>query len=188
METKLKENFKPDAYIFPVPVVLVSCGIQGEKENIITIAWTGVANSEPPMTYLSIRKNRYSHQLIKDTGEFVINLVDKNMLDKVDHCGIVSGRDENKFEFCGFTSVKALMVNSPAIQECPVQIACKVVKIMELGSHDMFLAEIISVSGDWSLKGRDNELDIDRINLMAYSNGGYYELGEKLGEYGFSKE
>ncbi len=181
---KAKTIFKPEAYIFPAPTVLVSCGELGKNENIITIAWTGVVNSDPPMTYVSVRKSRYSHGLISENKEFVINLINTSLLFETDGCGVCSGRDEDKFKKYNFTPMKAEKVKSPLIAECPVHLECVVKHVLELGSHDMFIAEIVAVTGDEGLLGENNELCLNKVDLLAYSNGEYFGLTSKLGEYG----
>ncbi|MDO4177421.1 MAG: flavin reductase family protein, partial [Bacillota bacterium] len=147
--SKIKLN--PGAVTAPVPAVMVSCGRPGEKPNIITIAWTGVLNSDPPMTYISVRKERYSHEIISETGEFVINLTTEELAFATDWCGVKSGRDYDKFSERKLTAVDSQVVSCPSIGESPVNIECRVTEVKELGTHDMFMAEIVSVSADDSI-------------------------------------
>ncbi len=174
----------------PVPVVMVSCaGKDPEKErpNIITVAWAGTVNSEPPMVSVSIRKSRHSYGIIKETGEFVINLVNKSLVKACDHCGIRSGADEDKFKECGLTAVKASGLDyAYAIKEAPVSLSCRVKSITELGSHDMFIAEVTAVTADSYLLDDKGRLCLDNAKLCAYNHGEYFLLGEKVGFFGYS--
>ena len=173
----------------PVPVVMVSCaGIEPDaRPNIMTVAWAGTVNSEPPMVSVSIRKSRYSHKLISETGEFVINLVSKSLCKSCDYCGVRSGADEDKFAKCGLTPVKAEGLEyAYAIKEAPVSISCKVKSVTELGSHDMFIGEIVAVTADSYLMDDKGRLCLDNANLVAYNHGEYFLLGEKLGFFGYS--
>ena len=171
----------------PVPVVMVSCGDKEGRSNILTIAWTGTVNSEPPMVTISVRKSRFSHKMISETGEFVINLVNKSLCKACDRCGVVSGENEDKFESCSLTAVKASGLSyAYAIKEAPVSISCKVVSVTELGSHDMFLAEIVAVTADSYLLDETGRLCLDKAKLVAYNHGEYFLLGEKLGFFGYS--
>ena len=171
----------------PVPVVMVSSGSKAGKANIMTVAWAGTVNSEPPMVSVSIRKNRYSHKLISETGEFVINLVSKSLCKACDYCGVRGGENEDKFKTCGLTPVKAEGLEyAYAIKEAPVSISCKVKSVQELGSHDMFIAEIVGVTADSYLLDDNGKLCLDNARLVAYNHGEYYLLGEKLGFFGYS--
>lgn len=176
----------------PVPVVMISCAGKditdsSERPNILTVAWAGTINSEPPMVSISIRKSRHSYQMIKDTSEFVINLVNKSLAKKCDYCGVKSGKDEDKFESCGLTAVKALNLDyAYAVKEAPVSISCKVKQIIELGSHDMFIAEIVGITADSYLLDENGKLCLDNAKLVAYNHGEYYLLGEKIGFFGYS--
>ena len=176
----------------PVPVVMVSCAgkdisDEAQRPNIITVAWTGTINSEPPMVSVSIRKSRHSHKLISDTGEFVINLVNKQLCKPCDLCGVKSGADIDKFKTCGLTAVKAEGLNyAYAIKEAPVSISCKVESVIELGSHDMFTAKIVGVTADSYLLDKNGRLCLDNANLVAYNHGEYFLLGKKLGFFGYS--
>ena len=173
----------------PVPVVMVSsAGKDPEtRPNIMTVAWAGTVNSEPPMVSVSIRKSRYSHKLISETGEFVINLVSKSLCKPCDYCGVRSGADEDKFAKCGLTPVKAEGLEyAYAIKEAPVSISCKVKSVTELGSHDMFIGEIVAVTADSYLTDDKGRLCLDNAKLVAYNHGEYFLLGEKLGFFGYS--
>ena len=171
----------------PVPVVMVSSGSKDGKANIMTVAWAGTVNSDPPMVSVSIRKSRYSHKLISETGEFVINLVSKSLCKACDYCGVRGGENEDKFKSCGLTPVKAEgMEYAYAIKEAPVSISCVVKSVTELGSHDMFIGEIKSVTADSYLLDQNGKLCLDNARLVAYNHGEYYLLGEKLGFFGYS--
>lgn len=173
----------------PVPVVMVSSAGKdpGTRPNIMTVAWAGTVNSEPPMVSVSIRKSRYSHKLISETGEFVVNLVSKSLCKLCDYCGVRSGADEDKFAKCGLTPVKAEGLEyAYAIKEAPVSISCKVKSVTELGSHDMFIGEIVAVTADSYLLDDKGRLCLDNAKLVAYNHGEYFLLGEKLGFFGYS--
>ncbi len=171
----------------PVPVVMVSSGSKDGKANIMTVAWAGTVNSEPPLVSVSIRKSRYSHKLISETGEFVINLVSKSLCKACDYCGVRGGENEDKFKTCGLTPVKAAGLEyAYAIKEAPVSISCVVKSVTELGSHDMFIGEIKSVTADSYLLDQNGKLCLDNARLVAYNHGEYYLLGEKLGFFGYS--
>ncbi|MDO4869458.1 MAG: flavin reductase family protein [Bacillota bacterium] len=181
-----KRAFNPGSMVNPVPVVMVSCGSM-QKPNIITIAWTGTINSDPPMTYVSVRKERYSHDMIADTGEFVINLVNEKLTFAADWCGVKSGRDFDKFTEQKLTPAPANVVRCPIIEESPVNIECQVKEIKELGSHDMFIAEIVSVSADEGIIDEKGAIRLDRAGLVAYNHGHYYGLRkEEIGRFGYS--
>lgn len=176
----------------PVPVVMVSCAGKdastvGGRPNIITIAWAGTINSEPPMVSISVRKSRHSYELIKQTGEFVINMVNKQLCKPCDLCGVKSGAEIDKFETCGLNAVKAEGLEfAYAIKEAPVSISCKVESVTELGSHDMFTAKIVAVTADSYLLDDNGRLCLDKANLVAYNHGEYFLLGKKLGFFGYS--
>jgi len=171
----------------PVPVVMVSSGSKEGKANIMTAAWAGTVNSEPPMISVSIRKSRYSHKLISETGEFVVNLVSKSLCKACDYCGVRGGENEDKFKSCGLTPVKAEGLEyAYAIKEAPVSISCVVKSVTELGSHDMFIGEIKSVTADSYLLDQNGKLCLENARLVAYNHGDYYLLGEKLGFFGYS--
>lgn len=181
-----KISFKPGTMLNPVPVMLVSCG-HGEIKNLITVAWTGVVNTEPPMVYISVRKSRFSHQLIKESGEFVINLTTEALAKATDFCGVKSGRVLDKFAETGLTPAEAEVVSCPMVAESPMNLECRVTEIKELGTHDMFLAEIVAVHADDSLLDEKGKLRLDKANLIAYSHGEYFGLSRKpLGFFGYS--
>lgn len=179
-----KISWQGGALIAPIPAVMVSCG-DFEKSNIITVAWCGITNTVPPKTYISVRPSRYSYDIIKQSGEFVINLVPSTLAKTADFCGIYTGKKVDKFEKCGLTKEKASKVNVPLIGECPISIECKVTDIIPLGSHHMFLADILAVNVEKRLLDGD-KLCINRAHLCAFAHGEYYKLGERLGKFGFS--
>lgn len=182
-----KVNKKPTPLIYPVPAALVSCGSNPEEFNIISIAWTGTVNSIPPMCYVSIRKNRYSHPIISKNMDFVINYPTKDLVLAVDFCGRVSGKDHNKFNEMNLTPVKAEKVSSPVIKESPINIECKVTEIKELGTHDMFLAEVVNIQvAEDYINSEDGTVNMKHQELIAYSHGKYVQLGEILEQAGFS--
>ena len=180
-----KRSFKGGAMLNPVPAVMVSCG--SRKPNIITIAWTGIVNSNPPMTYISVRKERYSHSIIEKTGEFVINLCSEELAFATDFCGVRSGRDTDKFKEMKLTPERAEIVRCPMIKESPVNIECRVREIIELGSHDMFIADILKVHVDEQYIDRSGRIRLDQASLVAYNHGEYFGLKRQpIGKFGFS--
>ena len=181
-----KQVWKPGTVLYPVPVVMVSCGSMEGEKNIITIAWTGTINSDPPMTYISVRESRHSHAIIKESGEFVINLVPASLAAVCDTCGVKSGKDMDKFSAMHLTAVKAKKLDAPIIAECPVHIECKVKDIIPLGSHDMFLAEVVSVSVSEEYLDESGKFHLEQADPICYSHGTYYRLGEALGTFGYS--
>lgn len=184
-----KITWKPGTMVYPVPAVMVTCGEMGVNENIITIAWTGTICSDPAMCYISIRKSRHSHQLIKDSGEFVINLTTQELARATDWCGVRSGKKYNKFKEMGLTPIKATQVKAPLIKESPISIECKVTEIKELGSHDMFLAEVVAVNADKKYLDKETEaFDLSKANPITYSHGHYYAVGKNIGKFGWSVE
>ncbi len=180
-----KQIWKPGTMIYPLPAVLVSCGNMNDA-NILTVAWTGTICSDPAMTYISIRPERYSYEIIKNTKEFVINLTTKDLAYATDWAGVKSGKDVNKFEELKLTKEKATNVKAPLIKESPVNIECKVTEIKELGSHHMFIAEVLSVDVDEKYLDDAGKFCLEKANLLAYSHGQYYELGKNIGKFGFS--
>ena len=180
-----KVTWKAGTFEYPIPAAMVSCGSM-EKSNIITVAWTGVINTNPAMVYISVRPERYSYDIIKNTGEFVINLTNEQLAYATDWCGVKSGKDVDKFEMMHLTKEKANFVNCPMIEEAPVSIECRVKEIKKLGSHDMFMAEVLAVNADEKYFDKNGAFDISKCNLIAYANGGYYTLGKKVGKFGFS--
>ena len=181
-----REAFKPGNMLYPLPAVIVSCRRPGEKPNALTIAWAGTVCSDPAMVSISIRPSRYSYDIIKETGEFVINLVNDKLTYAADYCGVRSGRDVDKFKEMKLTPVDLSGVECPGIDESPVCIACKVKEILPLGSHDMFIAEVVSVSASKEYMDENGKFDLSGSGLMAYSHGEYFRLGEKLGSFGYS--
>ena len=180
-----KVCFPGGTLLAPLPVVLVSCG-SGERANLITVAWTGIVNTKPPMTYVSIRPERHSYGLIRESGEFIINLVDERMVRAVDSCGVRSGRDIDKFEAYGFDRFACEGLECPGVVQSPLSLACKVRQTLPLGSHEMFLAEIVGVYADRELLDGAGKLRLDRAELTAYAHGEYFGLGARLGKFGFS--
>ena len=179
-----KVNWKGGALLAPLPAVMVSCGSM-EKSNIITVAWCGIINTSPPKTYISLRPERYSHEIIRESGEFVINLTPSSLAKKADFCGMYTGRRVDKFAKCNFTKEKATSVGAPMIAECPISIECKFTDVISLGTHDMFLADIVAVNVDEALI-ENGRLCINRAHLAAFAHGEYYKLGERIGKFGFS--
>ena len=183
----MKVAFKPGTLIYPLPAVMVSCGDSPENYNIITVAWTGTICTEPPMCYISVRKERRSYQLIKDSGEFVINLTTEQLAKATDWCGIRSGRDYNKFKEMHLTPQQGQVVKAPLIAESPLNIECQVVEVKELGSHDMFIAKVVAVNAEENLIDKGTgAFQLNHAKPLAYSHGKYYGLGEKIGSFGFS--
>ncbi len=182
----MKQEFKGSEMLSPVPAVMASLG-EGDEANIITIAWTGIINSRPPMTYISVRKERHSHDILMKTGEFVINLTTEAILRQTDWCGVRSGRDFDKWKETGLTKEPASVVKCPMIAESPVNLECRVTEVKELGSHDMFMAEIVKVHVDESIIDEDGHFDVVKAGLLAYIHGHYYTVNRKpLGRFGFS--
>jgi flavin reductase (DIM6/NTAB) family NADH-FMN oxidoreductase RutF len=181
-----KVIWKPATLLNPVPLVMVtSAGSEG-KPNIITLAWAGTINSDPPMLSVSIRKNRYSYDLIKERGEFAVNLVTEKIVKAADFCGVKSGREIDKFKETGLTPEKASVINVPIIKESPVSIECVLKSITELGSHDMFIGEVVSVNVEESLLDKNGKLQLEKAGLVCYSHGKYWSLGKNLGFFGYS--
>ena len=172
----------------PVPVVMVSCAAPEYRSNIITIAWTGLLCSDPVIVSISVRPERYSHAIISQSREFVINLPSKELLRVTDYCGMVSGRDQDKFAVCGLTPVSAKQVQAPLIAEAPVNLECKVSQVIPLGSHDLFIAEMVQAHYAETVLDARGVLDLHALPGVAYSNGSYYQVGEALGTYGFSRK
>ncbi len=184
-----KISWKPGNMLYPLPAALVTVGDKPENYNIITIAWTGTICSDPPMLYISVRPGRHSYQILKDTGEFVINLSTKELAFATDWCGVRSGRKYNKFEEMNLSPGKSLKVKAPIIEEAPVNIECKVTEVKKLGSHDMFIAEVVNVQvDDKYINDKTGAFDLQKSDLIAYSHGNYFEIGKKIGKFGFSVE
>jgi flavin reductase (DIM6/NTAB) family NADH-FMN oxidoreductase RutF len=184
-----RKSLSPTTMLFPTSVVLVTCVHEGGKPNIITLAWVGVINSEPPMVGISIRPERYSHGCIKKAKEFVVNLPTEEMVRKVDACGVISGREMDKFAAMGWKPVPAQKVKAPLIDECPVQLECQEKEILSLGSHDLFLGEIVAVHVKEEVQKEKGRIDITKALPFVYCPGAneYWTLGELLGHYGFTK-
>lgn len=180
-----KTMWKPGTFVYPIPAVMVSCG-NFENSNIITVAWTGILNTNPAMVYISVRPERYSYNLIKESGEFVINLTTESLAYATDWCGVKSGANVDKFKEMKLTKEKGKFVKCPLIKESPVAVECKVKEIKELGSHHMIIADVLSIDADKKYIDENGAFDISKCNLIAYSNGGYYSLGKKIGKFGFS--
>ncbi len=180
-----RKIWKAGTFVYPIPSALISCGTM-EKSNILTIAWTGIINTDPAMVYISVRPNRYSYNIIKKNKEFVINLTNKDLAFATDWCGVRSGKDYDKFKEMKLHKEKAKFVKCPIIKESPVAVECKVKEIVELGSHHMFIAEVLSIDADEKYMDDKGSFDISKCNLIAYANGGYYPLGKKIGKFGYS--
>ena len=180
-----KVIWKSGTFIYPIPAVMVSCGDM-EKSNIITVAWTGILNTNPATVYISVRPTRYSYNLIKESKEFVINLTTEKLVKATDWCGVRTGAKFDKFKEINLHKEKAKYVKCPLIKESPVSIECKVKEIKELGSHHVFIAEVLSIDADEKYIDSKGAFDISKCNLIAYANGGYYILGKKVGKFGFS--
>ena len=180
-----KAMWKPGTFIYPLPAVMVSCGNM-INSNIITVAWTGILNTNPATVYISIRPTRYSYKIIKESGEFVINLTNEKLAYATDWCGVKSGRDVDKFKEMHLTKQKANFIECPMIEESPVSVECKVIEIKEFGSHHTFIAQVLAINADEKYIDSKGAFDISKCNLISYSNGHYYLLGKKLGRFGFS--
>lgn len=180
-----RKNFKAGALTAPLPPVMVSVGDM-ESSNIITIGWTGILSTIPPRTYISVRPERYSHGIIKNTKEFVINLTTAKQARVVDYAGIYTGAKVDKFKECSLTKLESKEVSAPTIAECPVALECRVIEVIPMGSHDVFIADIVNVSCDDSILDENGKIRFDKADLMAYAHGEYFALGEKLGAFGFS--
>jgi flavin reductase (DIM6/NTAB) family NADH-FMN oxidoreductase RutF len=181
--------WKPGTMVYPLPVVMVSCGTTPEDYNILTVSWTGTICTDPAMCYISVRPIRHSYNIIKSSGEFVINLTTKKLAYATDWCGVKSGKDHNKFEEMKLTPVKASKINAPMIKESPVNIECIVREIKELGSHHMFISEVLAINADEKYIDRNSGLFmLEKASPICYSHGKYYETGEFIGKFGFSVE
>lgn len=183
-----KQSWKPGNILYPLPVIMASCQREGEKPNIITLAWAGTVCSSPPMVSVSVRKERYSYDIIRETGEFVINLVTKDLTFATDYCGVRSGRDVDKFKEMHLTPLPSRIVKAPGIAESPANLECRVAQTLHLGSHDMFVAEIVGVTVEDAYMDKNGKFHLNDANLTAYSHGEYFSLGEKLGKFGYSVE
>lgn len=181
-----KQSWKPGNMLYPLPVVMVSAADKEGRDDIITVAWAGTVCTNPPMVSISIRPERYSYHMIRETGEFVINLTTEELAFATDYCGVKSGRDVDKFKETGLTREKAEKVKAPMIAEAPVSIECKVKEIRELGSHHMFIAQVAAVHADEKYMDEKNRFDLNRARPIVYSHGEYLETGKKLGTFGYS--
>ena len=181
-----KQSWKAGNMLYPVPAVMVSCRRPGEKANIVTIAWAGTVCSDPAMTSISVRPERHSHDVIEETGEFVINLVNEELVRACDWCGVTSGRDHDKFKEMNLNEYVSEFMQTPAIAESPVNIYCKVVRTERLGSHDMFIGEVAGVTVDEKYMDEKGRFALEHTGLIAYSHGEYFALGKKLGKFGYS--
>lgn len=181
-----RQYWKSGNMVYPVPAVMVSCGKMDINPNIITIAWAGTCCTNPAMAYISVRPERHSYKLIKETNEFVINLVTKDLAYACDYCGVKSGKDIDKFKEMKLTQLKSKHVSAPSILESPVNIECKVNRIIPLGSHDMILADVLGVSVDPKYLDENNKFNLNKADLIAYSHGEYFTLGELIGKFGYS--
>lgn len=183
MAKVVKRPFTPS---YPVPVVLVTCS-HGEEANIIAIAWTGILCSKPPQLGIGVRPERHSHSLIREAGEFVVNVPPERLLEKVDYCGMVSGREVDKFEATGLTAAPASLLKTPIIAECPINIECRVMRIIPLGSHDLFIGEVVAVQIDEEVLNEDGRIDYKKARSLVFTGDQYWSLGSLLGKYGFSR-
>lgn len=181
-----KTNFKPGNMLYPIPAVMVSCGDINGISNIITVAWTGTVCTNPPMLYISVRPTRYSYNIIKNSGEFVVNLTTKDLVYATDFCGVRSGKDTDKWKACHLTKETADTVKCPMIKESPVNIECHVTEIKELGSHHMFIADVTAVHANEKYMDKNNKFNLNSSGLIAYSHGSYFTLGKQCGSFGFS--
>ena len=185
----MKRKFDGTTTLIPLPVVMVSCQRSDEKPNIITLAWTGIANGEPPMLSVSIRKNRHSHGIIASTKEFVVNITNSKLMEATDICGVVSGRDHDKFKLTGLTPQPAHEVKAPLIAECPINLECRTKEVLELGSHDLFVAEIVATHIDESILDEKDGIDVAKLDPVVYCTKAreYWSgLSKRLGAYGFT--
>lgn len=183
-----KQVWRPGNMLYPLPAVLVTVADSKGNENVLTVAWTGTINSDPAMVFISVRESRYSHELLKDTGEFVINLTTKDLARATDYCGVRSGRKENKFESMHLTKKPAKHVRASLIEESPINIECKVTEMKDLGSHTMFMAEVLAVHADEKYMDEKESFSLQKANPIVYSHGQYYTLGERIGKFGYSVE
>ncbi|MGN1206189.1 MAG: flavin reductase family protein [Eubacterium sp.] len=182
-----KQEWKPGNMLYPVPAVMVSCAKEGETPNIITVAWAGTICSDPAMLSISVRPERHSYGIIRETGEFVVNLTTKDLVRATDWCGVKSGRDVDKFKEMNLTAAPAVHLKSaPIIAESPVNIECKVKEVLELGTHHMFLAEVAGVQVSEKHMNETGKFELNELGLVAYSHGEYFQLGEKIGKFGYS--
>ena len=183
----MKQSWKPGTMIYPLPAVLISCGENEQEYNLFTVAWTGTVCTNPPMCYISVRPERHSYEIIKRTGEFVINLTTASLARATDWCGVRSGRDYDKFSEMGLTAEAAAVVKAPIVAESPVSIECRVKQIVPLGSHDMFIADVVNVLvNEEYINPETGKLELERADMIAYSHGEYFRLGKAIGHFGWS--
>ena len=183
----MKQSWKPGTMIYPLPAVLISCGENEQEYNLFTVAWTGTVCTNPPMCYISVRPERHSYEIIKRTGEFVINLTTATLARATDWCGVRSGRDYDKFAEMGLTAEAAAVVKAPIVAESPVSIECRVKQIVPLGSHDIFIADVVNVLVDEEyINPETGKLELERADMIAYSHGEYFRLGKAIGHFGWS--
>ena len=183
----MKINWKPGTMIYPLPAVMISCGSDPSEYNIITASWVGTLCTNPPMCYISIRPERHSYPILKTNKEFVINLTTETLAYATDWCGVKSGKDHNKFEEMNLTPGKSTAIKAPTIEESPLSIECKVNQIIPLGSHDMFIADVVNVQADSAYLNKETgAFNMQKAGLLAYSHGEYYGLGEFIGKFGLS--
>jgi flavin reductase (DIM6/NTAB) family NADH-FMN oxidoreductase RutF len=183
----MKQDWKPGTLIYPLPAAMISCGSNPDEYNIITLSWLGTICTNPPMCYISVRPERHSYEIIKRNMEFVINITTHDLAFATDWCGVRSGKDFNKFEEMKLTAGKASVVQAPIIEESPLNIECRVKEILSLGSHDMFIADVVNVKADSKyIDDETGKFSLEDANPIAYSHGQYYDLGEKLGGFGWS--
>ncbi len=180
-----KIKLKGGALLAPLPPVMVSCGSM-DKPNILTVAWTGILNTVPPKTYIAVRPRRHSHGIISETGEFVLNLTPAALVRAADYCGMYTGAKVDKFQRCKLTPVAADEVSAPMIGECPLSLCCRVTAVQEMGTHDLFFADIVGVYADEGLMDEKGKLHLERADLCAYAHGEYFALGKRIGTFGFS--
>jgi len=183
-----KRELPPSEALYPVPVVLVSCKDTEKAGNIITIAWCGIVCSSPPLISVSIRPSRHSHKLISQSGDFVVNIPSTKIARQADICGTHSGKATDKFKLCSFTAIPSSRVSSPMIEECPVNIECKLKSTIKLGAHDMFIGEVVAVHADESVTAKGGGIDFKKADPFVFNQGEYWDLGKRIGHYGFSKE
>lgn len=180
-----KQILKPATLLSPLPAVLVTCGTV-EKPNALTIAWTGIINSSPAMTYISVRPERWSHHIISESGEFVINVTNESLARAADFCGVRSGKDTDKFAEMELTALPASKISAPILEQSPISLECKVTEVKHLGSHDMFIAEIVAIQADDKYISADGKLDLCKAGIISYSQGEYFTQGKKIGHMGYS--
>ena len=181
-----KQTWKPGNMLYPLPAVLITVADKQGNSNIFTVAWAGTICSDPAMVSISVRPSRYSYHMIQETGEFVINLTTRDLAFATDYCGVKSGRDVDKFKELGLHTTAADKVCAPLLEESPVNMECKVTQVQHLGTHDMFIAEVVSVHADEKYMDENGKFSLEKADPIAYSHGTYYTLGEKLGTFGYS--